>query len=128
MAFICPGCSSSKGSLEIEEKIALAPDSLWDEITLQIVECSDCQFSGIAVYEESRRGGLDSEVSEHFGYWIEEQDVQKIRNQIKQCPKPTNWRCGCQTHQNLGAQDSNGRWKSIKEIKKGARFELKWSA
>ena len=56
MAFLCPDCSAK--SLIIAMRLELAPDSRWDEITLQTIACASCGFRGVAVYRESRRGAL----------------------------------------------------------------------
>ena len=55
MPFLCPQCSTPP-SLKIKAKIELAPDSGSDEVALQVVECPRCHFSGVAAYQESRRG------------------------------------------------------------------------
>ena len=125
MPFLCPNCSSSRRSLRIKAKIELPPDSRSDEITLQIVVCSQCRFAGIAVYEESRRGALDDESFTHVGYRASAKDVSKLRRMIQQCPEPGNRRCRCPVHQELGAQDASGRWNGLKEIPYEGQFELR---
>ena len=125
MPFLCPNCSSHQRSLKIKARIELPPDSRSDEITLQIVECSQCRFTGIAVYEESRRGALDSESFTHVGYRVSAQDVRKLRRMIRQCPEPDNRRCGCPVHQELGSRDSSGRWNGLEQILFEGEFELR---
>ena len=68
MTFLCPSCS--RPDLNIIRRIELPPDDQWDEIAVQELACSasGCGFKGIAVYEESRRGALDSECVVHTGY------------------------------------------------------------
>jgi hypothetical protein len=123
MPFLCPECSTPR-SLKIAAKIELPPDSRSDEITLQIVECSHCHFAGIAVYEESRRGALDSESSSHVGYRVNAKDLRMLKRTIKQCPEPNNPRCECSAHQALGGRDVGGRWNGLQEIACEERFEL----
>jgi hypothetical protein len=125
MPFLCPECASAQRSLKIKARIELPPDSRSDEITLQIVVCSRCRFAGIAVYEESRRGALDSESSTHIGYRVSAREVTRLRRMIQRCPEPRNWRCKCPVHQELGAQDSSGRWNGLKDVPHEGEFELR---
>ena len=125
MPFLCPKCSSPHRSLKIRAKIELPPDSRSDEITLQVVECSQCRFAGIAVYEESRRGALGSESFSHIGYRVSAKDLRALRRMIRQCPEPNNRRCGCPVHQKLGSKDVGGRWDGLKEIQCEEEFELR---
>lgn len=124
MPFQCPECSAPK-SLEIALKIELPPDSRSDEITLQIVECSQCGFAGIAVYEESRRGALGTESFDHTGYYVSADDLKALRKTIKGCPKPKNWRCDCLAHRALGRTDASGRWSALNGIHREKTFTLK---
>ena len=126
MPFQCPECSSSPRSLKIEARIELPPDSRSDEIALQIVVCSRCHFSGIAVYEESRRGALDSESFTHVGYRVSAESVSKLRRMIRQCPAPKNPRCRCSVHQELGGKDPSGRWIGLQGIPREGEFALRF--
>jgi C4-type Zn-finger protein len=47
MPLVCPECSSA--SLNVTARLELPPDSRSDEITVQIVQCSQCGFSAAAV-------------------------------------------------------------------------------
>ena len=113
MAFVCPVCWTH-GSLEIGMSLALPPDGDWDEISLQVVECSACRFKGAAVYEESRRGALDSETWDHSGYRLDEEDLLALQEAIRQCPKPKDPHCPCSSHRSLG-QQVNGRWQGLEK-------------
>ena len=84
MSFLCPECSSR--SLNIILSLELPPDSRSDEITLQTVECSQCGFSGIAVYEESRRGALDSESVDHYSYRVGVDDLRALKKDNQTMP------------------------------------------
>lgn len=108
MGFQCPDCN--KKTLNILERIELAPDARSDEITLQVIHCGSCKFEGLAVYEESRRGALDSESIDHYGYRLVVKDLMVIRSLIKRCPEPLDPWCKCETHQRLNKRDSFGRW------------------
>ena len=113
MSFVCPECMTS-GSLRITHKIELPPDSAWDEITLQIVGCSQCKFEGVAVYQESRRGALGSEIWHHRGYRMEKEDLAALRAAMEACPAPSNPRCQCRSHLSLGRRSAeSGRWAGV---------------
>ncbi|MBN1316839.1 MAG: hypothetical protein JXA42_15275 [Anaerolineales bacterium] len=122
MAFLCPECSSY--SLKITLKIELPPDSRSDEITLQVIKCTQCDFQGIAVYEESRRGRLDSESFSHTGYLVSKADVSALKKMIRQCPAPRDKRCDCQVHRQLGRKDIGGRWAGLVDIDTTGIFQL----
>jgi hypothetical protein len=111
--------------LNIKDRIELPPDNRSDEITLQIVVCSRCRFSGIAIYEESRRGALNNDSYSHIGYRVNGKELRKLRKMIRRCPEPANRQCGCHVHQELGARDTSGRWIGIKEIQSEGEFELR---
>ena len=123
MPFTCPECSTPK-SLKIALKIELPPDSRSDEITLQIVRCSECRFSAIAIYEESRRGDLASESAHHLGYRVGKEELEDLRQTIKRCPDPKNPRCDCSAHRRLGRKDGSGRWNALENTPLGEAFRL----
>jgi hypothetical protein len=112
MAFACPECCDP-ASLRITSSIELPPDSRSDEITLQIVECARCGFRAAAVYEESRRGSLDSEAGDHFGYRVASEILESLVTQINACPGPGNRGCPCESHRRLGTTDDSGRWRGF---------------
>ena len=85
--FQCPDCSNPR-SLRITSRLELPPDSRSDEISLQIIQCRNCGFAGLAIYEESRRGSLDSEIVNHIGYHVHAQDLEILKAMIKRCPEP----------------------------------------
>jgi hypothetical protein len=123
MPFQCPECTTSR-SLAITTSIELPSDSRSDEITLQIVRCSRCRFEGITVYEESRRGRLDSESFDHYGLHVDLPDVKAVKKAIKQCPNPRSARCKCEAHRILGQKDSSGRWNGLGEMETHGRYRL----
>jgi hypothetical protein len=123
MAFFCPQCGR-RGSLAISQRIELPPDSRSDEITVQVILCSDCQFSGLAVYEESRRGSFESDSWLHTGYFVAEKDLQTVRLAIQDCPDPDNARCNCSVHRSLGRVDAQGCWLGLEGIEPLKSFAL----
>ncbi|MBU1749605.1 MAG: hypothetical protein KKA73_18120 [Chloroflexi bacterium] len=125
MPFTCPACSTW-GALRITTRLELAPDSRSDEIALQVVKCSRCDFAGIAVYEESRRGPLGDESFDHTGYRVSREDLQALRKAMRQCPRPKDARCTCATHRTLGHKNAAGRWDALDDVpyKETFRMEL----
>lgn len=96
MALRCPECRAH--GLKVTRRLELAPDYRSDEIALQIIRCVRCGFGGIAIYEESRRGALDSESWSHWGYPASASAVRALEEKMKQCPDPHNPKCGCAVH------------------------------
>lgn len=123
MSFLCPECSTPK-AMNITAQLELPPDSWWDEMTLQVVECSRCGFAAAAVYQESRRGALDSEAVNHEAYRVSADGVTKLKNMIEQCPKPNDCYCTCSSHRMLTTQDALGRWNGLNAIGGEGTFEL----
>jgi hypothetical protein len=126
MAFRCPQCAQP-GVLEIAASIELPPDSRSDEVTLQVVACQRCGFQGLAVYEESRRGALESETWEHTGYRVEPARLASVVQAIESCPEPDNQACNCMSHRELGGQDGTGRWKGINGLDGRNSFRMEFS-
>ena len=123
MPFVCPKCSSK--SLNIVSSIELPPDSRSDEIALQIVKCSRCKFEGLSVYQESRRGALDSESVDHRGYYANAEDIAAIRGKIDRCPDHRKGRCRCSAHRSLGRKNDLGRWIGLDKVDHEGTFQLK---
>ena len=111
MTFKCPKCQSE---LQIDSCLDLPYDSRSDEITLQILRCGGCKFSCIAIYEESRRGAIDSDCNDYNAYDVGSLEVDRLAKLISKCPDPRNPDCPCPTHTELGRQDKGGRWIGIK--------------
>ena len=68
MSLLCACCDCY--TLKIKYAVEIYPDQNYDECSVQVVKCSNCQFEGIAIYEESRRGSLDSESFSHLAYKV----------------------------------------------------------
>jgi hypothetical protein len=100
MPFRCPHCAASSG-LEITDTIELPPDPQRDEMTFQVVACKACDFSGLAMYTESRRGALDAEAWEHTGYLASQEEVRQVRQAIRTCPRPMDSDCTCEAHKTM---------------------------
>jgi hypothetical protein len=121
-AFLCPACGLPQ--LAIKYGISLSPDSRSDEIEVQLVECDACDFEGAAIYEESRRGALDSESVSHLGYRLNEWQYVSLKKQIRVCTQRDNAQCECYSHTVLGRQDEDGRWQGIPGLNWEHVFEM----
>lgn len=124
MPFRCPQCLTPD-SLDIDLSIELCPDRRSGEISLQIVVCSACVFTGLAVYQEPRSGDLGIETWNHIGYWVSLDAVRSVRQAILTCPDPYNARCACPAHTGLGEQDVYGIWRGLLEMKSGHTFAMR---
>lgn len=74
MSLLCSCCKNY--TLKVKSSVELYPDKDYDESSIQIVKCSSCQFEGIAIYQESRRGSLDSESISHIAYKVPESKLK----------------------------------------------------
>lgn len=124
MGFICPECLTS--SLAITDRMELEGDSRSDEIALQLLACSSCAFAGIAVYEESRRGALDSECYDHYGYTMSGEDVRSLGALLEQCPNKDKSDCDCAAHQRFNRVDASGRWNALDSYQKKTHFAMRF--
>ena len=124
MAFRCPACQGK--SLAITHSLELPPDADSDEITVQVIRCTACDFAAVAVYEESRRGA--SERWHHDGFRCPPATVQSITGLIQQCPAPSSRSCGCSTHLTLGTTQ-NGRWCGLEAVgvSRSRFFFMEWA-
>lgn len=118
------GVCKTNNALKITQTLVLSPDSRSDDIILQVVRCTLCGFKGLAVYEESRRGALDSESWSHTAYRVAEQDLKTIAAAMRACPAPRDPRCQCDTHRQLGIRDRGGRWNGLQKIAIEDSFQI----
>ena len=123
MQIICPRCLAL--SMKITSSIELPPDSRSDEITVQTLKCSKCGFAGLGVYEESRRGRLDSESIDHRGYYMDDSSLASIERMIRQCPEPNQSGCQCRIHRFLSCVNEFGKWNWLDKIAHKETFKLK---
>lgn len=128
MAFVCPDCRAP--ALEIGRVLALPPVGVAQEFSLQLVACSACRFQGVAVYEESRAGSLDSESVDHGGYRVDSATFERLSELAANCPSPRDEDCGCETHRALGVRDPHrglGAWLQQIGIDFRGGFPMEWS-
>jgi len=88
-AFRCPQCREC--TLKITDHLEIPPDRDWDEITVQIVHCTNCGLEALGVYQESRRGRLDSETWNHAAYRLNPTDMQRIAEIIGTLSRTPHW-------------------------------------
>lgn len=124
MSFQCPRCADLQ-SLEIETSLQLFKGRCDNEITLQIVECQRCQFSGAAVYEEGRRGAVDTRAWKHVGYYLDEAVLAQLKTLILACPDRLDPTCPCPAHLQLGSCDGHGEWLGLEQFNPGGRFTMR---
>jgi len=122
MSFLCPTCSQPH--LKITAVLELPSDSRSDEIALQIVKCARCGFAGIAVYEESRRGALDSQSFDHTAYEVASAALARVSEDIARCPDPRNPHCTCDVHRFWGRKNEWGRWNGLDSLMSASSFPL----
>ena len=118
--FNCPLCESP--SLEICYSMSLGADYRSDEIMVQAVACTGCSFRGVAAYEESRRGSMDSESWDHRASGLAAPDYLKLVELLQACPDRGNERCSCDSHRTLGRRDARDRWVGIGQLNIQAPF------
>jgi hypothetical protein len=123
MAFQCPQCGARSG-LEITCSLSLRPDNRSDEICLQVVGCTGCGFSGLAVYEKSRRGPLDAEHWDHTGFRASSDLVHEVETAVRACKDPLNPDCPCAAHHMYNQVDAQGRWVNPAARKGAAEFAM----
>ena len=99
MGLVCPACQQA--SLMVVARLELPPDARSDEIAVQVLSCSRCDAKALGIYEESRRGALDSESWSHLGYPMEPEAADALAARLARCPHPGNARCGCATHRSF---------------------------
>jgi hypothetical protein len=124
MSFQCPHCTDQR-SLEIETSIQLFKGHCESETTLQIVECRRCQFVGAAVYEEGRRGAVDTRAWKHNGYFMDEPVLNRLKGLLLACPDRGEPNCTCTAHLELGICDGRGHWVGLEQFNPRDRFAMR---
>lgn len=121
MTFSCPKCTD--GALEIRASLELPADGRSDENTLQAIECRSCGFTGVAIYEESRRGADDS--WHHDGAPVGREVFAALIGDIARCSHAGDRKCDCDIHQKYNQRDGyNWRGFSMFELA-GRRFGIR---
>ena len=79
--FLCPECRQKQLTIELSHDIE--PDEYNDEAKLQTIICKNCNFQGIALYQESHRGNLDETNFTHTGYSVSEELYKQAKTDIQ---------------------------------------------
>lgn len=119
----CPRCGAAE--LRVSASLELGADSRSDEITVQVAACGACGLLAAAVYEESRRGSLDSEAWDYDGYRLPPERGAELLRLIQGCPRPRDVACTCPAHVRLGVKDETGRWAGLAGWEAGNPFPLR---
>ena len=99
--WICPDCCGT-GTLTSSATIELTPDDLWDEICLNLVACSACEFRGaILGLKSPGHGDLGEDTGDMTSYRLGPASWEAICAVIYSCPSPNRRMCKCQAHQEL---------------------------
>jgi len=80
MPFKCPKCLGA--SMKITSSIELPPDSRSDEITVQTIKCTKCGFTGLGIYEETRRGSLNEDCIHNYGIFIDNLTYESMKKTL----------------------------------------------
>jgi len=81
MSLLCPSCKQPY--LRVTASRDIDPGQNYDERAIQVLICSSCGYTGIGIYEESRRGALDSESFNHISYNSPIEKVYLLQKLIK---------------------------------------------
>jgi len=122
MVFVCPKCKQK--ALKISSSLELPSDSRSDEISLQILECNKCDFKSLGVYEESKRGAIDSYSFNHQGYIVNYEVLELFREKINECNQPKNSKCSCSVHKYFNRVNDSARWNFLEEIEILGKYNL----
>ncbi|MFZ2190519.1 MAG: hypothetical protein WA057_00390 [Candidatus Magasanikiibacteriota bacterium] len=79
--FLCPECRQKQ--LAIGLSYDIEPDEYNDEARLQTIICKNCNFQGIALYQESHRGNLDETNFTHTGYTVPKELFKQTKTDIQ---------------------------------------------
>lgn len=109
MAFECPSCHEAR-SLAVVKRVEVKPPAPSVETSVQLVECKDCHFKALALYQESGADAAESEVVSHRGYSLDAAGFEVLSQIIKDCPDRLNRRCRCPSHVKLDEFASSGKW------------------
>jgi hypothetical protein len=120
--FVCPSCRRAR--LSIVAAIELPADCRSDETSLGVLRCSGCSFEGVAAWEASRRGALDSESVTHIGYRTPIAEPSELERLIGRCPQPSRRTCRCASHQRLG-ETREGRLARLEDLAGYSSFPLR---
>lgn len=104
--FFCTKCG--KPGLFIALSMQLGPDDHSDDRAIQIAECKDCGFEGVAWYEGSRRGN-----DERFHHFVHDTTVAPmVKSTVRLCAAGSDSRCRCFGHELMRKCVADPNWLS----------------
>ena len=122
MHWNCPKCQDRKLEAHPTKVLQLDGDAWSDEISLQLAVCQSCCQQFVLVYQESRRGSLDSDCFSHEGYWLDSQTAAELERWVTLCPDRHSSLCRCCAHVHFSRVDSAGRWLGLAGFSVGPHF------
>jgi len=84
--FLCPKCQLQKLDITKIGILGCEADDMWDENTIQILQCQGCGFKAIGLYQEEHRGVLDDETWQHRGFFAPEEKTQELETLLDKLP------------------------------------------
>lgn len=82
--FFCPGCKKHD-ALMIKLSVEIPEHTVFDDVDIQSIRCNNCKKSGMGIYEESRRGNLQDETVNHYGYWLDTESQLNLDQLLESC-------------------------------------------
>ena len=89
-----------------------------------MIHCFECNFIGLAIYEESRRGSLSSKSLHHYGYYVANTLLSSIKETIESCPDPKNNKCRCDAHSIFNQVNEFGKWSWLENLPLIKEFQM----
>lgn len=71
--FFCPKCNKTD-VLDIVDSIEIRADEKFDEIAIQLVNCTKCPNKGMAIFTESKDKGAMQQ-----GYWLGKDEYDALK-------------------------------------------------
>lgn len=84
--FHCPKCQEQKLDITKIGILGYEADDMWDENTIQVLQCQECGFRGVGLYQGEHRGQLDDDNWQHRGFFTPEEKIQKLEAQLDKLP------------------------------------------
>ncbi|HUS63973.1 MAG TPA: hypothetical protein VMZ28_05480 [Kofleriaceae bacterium] len=103
--FLCPRCAAT--ALDIAGVVDLGADDDSDDRSLQQIACTACPFTGVAFYEESRRGSGDAY---HHTAHDAPAAAAALARALAACPTPRAASCTCPAHEDLRRSVTDHTW------------------
>ncbi len=117
---MCPSCQ--KPSLLVDLTFEVGKDTEWDQITLQVLRCKECDFTGLGLDCASFKSG--GEGRDHSGYPVNAILTKILSGLLRTCSKRRDPNCRCLAHRLVGRRDPAGYWKGIGLNEGGFKMDM----